>query len=273
MGKRTIRDGCFESNSSSMHTVCITNNDVHVTPEELTASYDSEAYNEDETLCLWKDKLDMFGIQYGFGRSPFKVLVTFKDKLMYAMCEFLGNLYIDDPDWETIYDSFREICKEMIPGFEDFYLLTREEDIYLDDRGNEIPRKNLRYDHYDHDHGRSVYSYIGEDGKKKLANFDEENYMEQPMIGAIDHQSAGRLKSFLKSKGISLKEFLTNKKYIIVVDGDEYNRWDQYKRAGIIDKNNIVEEYRASNYVDDAEFMEWLEEQDEKTEENKEESD
>lgn len=267
MGKKTKRQSCFETNSSSMHSICIMKNDVHVTPEELTADYNSDAYNEDEFVYLRKNKLDMYGIDEGFGRYPFKILFTFKDKLKYAMCEYLGNMYIDDPEWEEIYDSFRDICKELIPGFEDFYLYTKEEDIYLDDKGNEILRKNLRYDHYDNEHGRSVYTYIDEYGNRKYAIYDKENYMEQPEIGSIDHQSAGLLKSFLKNKGISLKEFLTNKKYVIIVDGDEYCLWDQYKRAGFINMDNIIEEYEGSGA--DAEYLEWLKEQkDEKTEEN-----
>lgn len=266
MGKRTVRNGCFETNSSSMHSICITKNDVYVTPEELTADYNSDAYNEDEFVYLRKNKLDMYGVEDGFGRYPFKILYTFTDKLKYAMCEYLGDMYIDDTEWEEIYGKFCEICAEMIPGFEDFYLTTKEEDIYLDDKGQEIPRKNLRYDHYDAEHNCFVYTYKDEEGNTKIATLDEENYMEQPDIGSIDHQSAGLLKNFLKDKGISLKEFLTNKKYIVIVDGDEYCLWDQYKRAGIINTDNIIEEYGGSG--DDAEYLEWLKEQKDEKKEN-----
>jgi hypothetical protein len=258
------RNCCFETNSSSMHSICITKNDVHVTPEELTADYNSDAYNEYEFIYLWKNKLNMHGVDDGFGRYPFEILYTFRDKLKYAMCEYLGNMYIDDPEWEEIYGKFCEICAEMIPGFEDFYIYTREENIYLDDKGHEIQRKNLRYDHYDAEHNFFVYTYKDEEGNTKIATLDEENYMEQPDIGFIDHQSAGLLKNFLKDKGISLKEFLTNKKYVIIIDGDEYEAWNRYKKTGIIDKSFIVEEFDRTN--DRIRYEEWKKQYEESSE-------
>ena len=36
-----------------------------------------------------------------------------------------------------------------------------------------------------------------------------------------------------------MKEFLTNKKYNIICDGDEYLVWEDMINSGIIDKNEI----------------------------------
>ena len=44
---------------------------------------------------------------------------------------------------------------------------------------------------------------------------------------------------FLEEKGIDLKEFLTNKKYNIICDGDEYLVWEDMVNAGIINKSEI----------------------------------
>lgn len=51
------------------------------------------------------------------------------------------------------------------------------------------------------------------------------------------------LTPFLNRTGISLKEFLTNKKYIVIVDGDEYCIWESLKDSGLINVDEIEEEY------------------------------
>ena len=49
------------------------------------------------------------------------------------------------------------------------------------------------------------------------------------------------LPGWLKETGISLKEFLLNKQYIIICDGDEYCYWYGLEDNGLIDFNNIKE--------------------------------
>ena len=51
------------------------------------------------------------------------------------------------------------------------------------------------------------------------------------------------LTPFLKEENISLKEFLTNKKYIVIVDGDEYCVWNSVKESGLINMDEIEKEY------------------------------
>ena len=62
----------------------------------------------------------------------------------------------------------------------------------------------------------------------------------------------------MKDKEISLKEFITNKKYIIVVDGDEICDWIRYKKSGLINMDFIVEEYGESD--EDKEWAEYVKE-------------
>lgn len=50
------------------------------------------------------------------------------------------------------------------------------------------------------------------------------------------------LTPFLKNENISLKEFLTNKKYVVIVDGDEYCIWDSIKDAGLVNMDEIEKE-------------------------------
>ena len=255
--KRTIRYNTFETNSSSQHSICVTKRDVHVDPEEF--DYDSEKYpHSDECLWLWNGKLEVGDVDDGYERWPFQMLTTFKDKLKYAICEFLGYKYVDDDDYDDILEEFNNICREVVPGFESLKFHTHDVDIYLDENGDPIPRRKLKYEGWNEENDREIYSYLDADGNKKTAKFDEENYYDAPAIGMIDHQSAGLLTNFLKDKGISLKEFLTNKKYTIIVDGDEYDTYRRMKNSGFINLDFIVEEYDKSG--EDVEWERWKEE-------------
>ena len=48
---------------------------------------------------------------------------------------------------------------------------------------------------------------------------------------------------WLKKANMSLIEFLTNKQVMVICDGDEYNMWYHMKEKGLINVNNIGEEY------------------------------
>lgn len=47
------------------------------------------------------------------------------------------------------------------------------------------------------------------------------------------------LKGWMEKYNISLREFITNKKYIVICDGDEYCNWDMLRKAGIINFDKI----------------------------------
>ena len=243
MSKRVIRSGCFETNSSSQHSICVTKIDEH----QIIKDWDrnKEPSPDVEEIYLSDGKWRLRDLDDGYGRWPFRILTTFEDKLKYAMCEYLGNLYPDDPTYDVIYNDFKAIVRELVPEFKDFNINTKEVDIYLDEDGNQISHKDLIYDGWEN--GEPIYCYNGEDGENHRVVIDEDEVYEIPDIGTIDHQSVGLLKNFIKDKGISLKEFLTNKKYIIIVDGDEICDWEKYKASGIIDLDNIEEEYFETN--------------------------
>lgn len=226
--KRVIRRNIFETDSSSMHSIVVMNNGEYVKPE-------------DEYCYVNNGELWLKDVQYGFGRHPFKMLTTFIDKLEYAMCEILGGLYEDDPEWEKKYNEFKDIAASLIPDFKDFDIPTKDVDTYVDKNGDHIMQKDLHYDHWED--GIPIYYYLDENGEKQIAELDKEYYMEMPDIGMIDHQSAGLLTGFLRDKGISLEEFLTSTKYVVVIDGDEYYDFQRYLTRGLIDRSAIEEIY------------------------------
>ncbi len=73
--------------------------------------------------------------------------------------------------------------------------------------------------------------------------YDKRKPYESTFYGYVDEDI---LTPFLKEEGITLKEFLTNKKYFVIVDGDEYCIWCSIKETGVINKNMIAREYKHS---------------------------
>ena len=250
--KRTVRWHCHETNSSSQHAICVTKKRGHVTRKELT----DKNYDNPENLWIFKKEFETC-VDEDFERWPFEILFTFHDKLRYAICAYMGRLYPDDPEFDEYQKMFKKIVRDLT-GAELMLGHPVDFPIYLDEDGNELRRRSLEYDHYDPETEETVYAYKDKNGEKHLAKLDEKYVNEAPKIGMIDHQSDGLLQNFLKETGISLEEFLTNKKYIIVIDGDEYQSWKRYKTAGIIDTNNIEAEY--TTYGNDPEWLEWLKE-------------
>jgi len=257
--RRVVRKDVFETNSSSQHSICITKRNEHINPDKMIWKCGDSDYCEDR-VYLYKDgKWNLREIEDGFGRYPFNMLTSFEDKFKYAMCEYMGYLYVDDPEFSEYWEMFKDIAREVLPGFTDFHIYTKNEDIYLDDEGNPIRRRDLKFEDWNKETHEEIFSYVAKDGTRKIATVDQNDVYEVPCIGTIDHQSAGLLKNFLKDEGISLKEFLTNKKYIVIIDGDEYCDWSRYKMSGIINLDFIEKEYGTSG--EDLEYREWLKEQ------------
>ena len=177
---KQIRRNVFETNSSSSHSLVITTDDEHYTREEINKNF----YMTDGIVRLWESSLEFY-------RSPFNMLVTFKDKLRYAIASSSGNLV----------DECREICKKYVDGFTDF-----------------------KFDTKDYVWDSKVNDYVEAD--EPIPNYG----------GTDDYQIEGWLKYY----NVSLEEFLTNKKYIVVVDGDEYCVWSNIKDSGLVDVKKII---------------------------------
>ena len=130
-----------------------------------------------------------------FGRYPFCILSTFRDKLRYAMAALVGNNVYSDQLAKGIANlkELKRICKENIPSFEDFDFDTLEYS-----RGEKLD-----------------YGYA---------------------------QDYGGLEVFLEKNNVSIEDFLVKKRYIVIVDGDEYNAWDKLKSSGIVNTSVIEKE-------------------------------
>lgn len=167
----TIRCNTFETNSSSSHSLVIRE-------ENTFHDYENFCYTKEEIIdeldwLLSEDK-KVYGkswCDWYYGRFPFKILTTFRDKLSYAYACFHND--------ENKVNELINVVKEYIPTLERFCDV---QDVGTDD---------------------------------------------------------SCLQSWLNTYNISLRDYLINRKYIVICDGDEYNIWASMVNCGVVDLDCI----------------------------------
>lgn len=176
-----IRDNTFETNSSSSHSLIITDFDGKYTPEEMMKG-----------IYLWEDKeTRMYESNLEFYRSPFSLLATFESKSRYAIASSQGHLT----------DEVEKIWHKYIPNFNGF-------------------KFDMKTEEYDYD-------------KKEWVDLDE----PKPIYGGTDDY---QIEGWLKSYNVSLEDFLTMRRYMVVCDGDETREWYHILDSGLVDKSHII---------------------------------
>lgn len=178
--KQLIRNNTFETNSSSMHSIVIANNNEYFTDEEIIDSF----YNRYDVTTKTVDftKVEYYdGESAVFGRAPFQVLSSFCDKLEYAIASYGAT--------DTQVNELLNTVKSNIKCLNDVTFKFSEEDIT--------------------------------------------NPVLKFYYGVIDHQSVDVLQDFC-NQGISIIEFLTNKKYVVFIDGDEYDVTGKLKASKLL---------------------------------------
>lgn len=259
--KYQVRKSVWETNSSSMHSCAITkkNANVRMTREEIRHEFylDEDWYREHHK----NDKKEVIKIDpwdNEFGRSPFNVLVTFRDKLAYAIAEYCGGNYTIQSYIDAgirFNETFVPLlirltgCDEVEYGKEHCATFAIYSDVggdYLDEV-EEVDYQDLVLAGVDDDISKDdkifgVYKNVAENGRPI-----EEAYFDVPDYGSIDHQSKGLLTGFLKSNNLSLEDYLTRKDIVVIITGDEYSTFSNMILCGLIDVNNIVTQY--PNYL------------------------
>jgi len=198
--KRVIRQGVFETNSSSCHSLVIKKKEEYTTKEEAQ----DEVYLNDEGKIYLPER------SLTFGRTPFDCLYSFFSKVKYsiaALCPYKNDLY----------DKIVEVVKEYIPGFIDFEFDT--------DLG-QFPEVYYSEEYMIERFGKGNYERIGNNW--------------ETLVYKLGYVGSYYLEEFLTKYNISIKEFLTNKKYIVIIDGDEYLIYNKLKESGLIDKRVIA---------------------------------
>jgi hypothetical protein len=236
--KRQVRKGVFESNSSSQHALIVKKDSCEYTPDEyLEEIYLQKDPSSGEEHCVWEP----WDTDMEFGRSPFKVLGTFKDKWLYACASLVGE-YNDET-----YKELVSLALKYIPGLKRIKMPTSTRSIPNKDfEGNE-------YDEYAQEYGKTEKEFV-EYIEQKEKNWDMgieywkskgSLRYDAPFTGYVDEDI---LSGFLEYEKISLEEYLTNKKYVVVVDGDEYCIWHDIKNSGLANIDTIDHEYPNRDY-------------------------
>lgn len=233
--KRQIRRSTFETNSSSMHSLTVMKRNERYTPEEIMEdmwlSDDKETREKDCVWNIWNES------DLDFGRSPFRALATFKEKWLYA-CASLVRDYNDDT-----YKELVGIALKYVPNLKKVVMPTTTGTIENKDN----PR--FANDEWTQKYGKTE-DELAEYLMQKEKDWDMEiEYWEtergywkydKPYTGYVDKDI---LSGFLKNEGITLEEYITNKKYVVIQDGDEYCYWDDMKKAGLVNMDAIDHEY------------------------------
>ena len=264
--KYQIRKECLETNSSSMHSLIVTkeNENIRMTQKEirdefyLNEEWYKERHKDDE-----KEIVEIDPWNNDFGRSPFSVLSSFRDKLAYAIAEYCGNNYgiKSYVKSEQIFDDvFEPLLINLIGCDEIKYKKTNYKrfEIYSDiggeylDEVEQVPYDNLIYiekedrDNISDDELVSgYYKSISKNGRPI-----EEAWFDVPDFGIVDHQSSGLLKGFLRDNNFTLKDYLVRKDVVVIIDGDEYCELDNLIDCGLIKKDSIVLRYPKSGSYD-----------------------
>lgn len=106
----TIRPGVFETNSSSSHSICI-----RMDKDNLCIDRENIVDNILNGRGEWK----ITGMY--FGRSPFRYLAKFSEKVIYALANGIN------------YHDIEDIVKDNIPEFTGFKFVTESGSGYTDD--------------------------------------------------------------------------------------------------------------------------------------------
>lgn len=254
--KYQIRKSCFETNSSSMHSLIITkeNENIKMTQEEIRNEfYLNEEWYKERHKNDEKEIVNINPWENEFGRSPFSVLSSFRDKLAYAIAEYCGDNYrmksyieaentfdttfrpllirligCNEIEWDK-WDNrhFVVYSDETAEQFNEFKEVPYEKLIYID--------KSERDNFSDNDIIYGGYKNIDKDGKPI-----EDAWFDVPDFGTIDHQSSGLLKGFLRDNNLTLEDYLVRKDVVVIIDGDEYGELDNLIECGLIKKDSII---------------------------------
>lgn len=234
--KIQVRRSVFETNSSSQHSFCVMKKDAKYTTKEILDGiclFDDRETGEKD--CVW----NIWDFQLEFGRTPFRAIGTFDDKWLYA-CATLVKEYND-----ATYKELVTIAKKYIPGLKKIELPKEEAQITDRNHPNNIDSE------YAQKYGKTedeLKEYLKQKEKdwdivKPIEYWEDEDgyfYFEQPYTG---YNETDMLSGFLENEKISLEEFLINKKYVVIQDGDEYCYWNDMKKTGLVDIGAIQYEY------------------------------
>lgn len=109
------------------------------------------------------------------------------------------------------------------------------------------------------------FSHFEFDEKYRVWDEEKQEYVETDDDNPVyeyGYTDDFMIEEWLKKYNVSVEDFLTMKRYIVVCDGDEYKTWDKVRDSGLMDTSHIIHDSYAEQ---EAEWeAKWKAEQEEK---------
>lgn len=226
-----FRRGMFETNSSSAHVFIATKDDLQLS---VNVAKIFREHIVNGVYCLTKNIDDDEVEELYFGRWPFKILMSPHEKLQYA-CAAYGD---------EVASALLEIIQSLCP--ECTAIRFPEEthhEAYLVSTHEQVSARDIEYTH---DCNGYPNCYRTEHGLEPVELVER----QEKYYGEIDHQSENILDKGLQDTSITIKEFILDPHYIMIIDGDEYDTWGDLKDNKIIDRNTIKYECDLSDVTE-----------------------
>lgn len=187
---------------------------------------------DDEMMVVDSEinKLNIFPDNYKSGY--FKILQSTYDKINYvvAMMKYLKN-----EDIILLKNRISTLLKKYI-GDVDVIYHQQVVKKFKDRNGNVVPTEDVFYSYSLKKHFYFPYIndivFLEESKETKL----KDNY------GNISYISFLNFQNFLKEENTSYEDFISNTKYCVVID--EMNKFENFKKKGLIDISKIKKEYK-----------------------------
>ena len=111
------------------------------------------------------------------------------------------------------------------------------------------------------------FSHFEFDEKCRVWDEEKQEYVEPDDDNPVyeyGYTDDSMIEAWLKKYNVSVEDFLTMKRYVVVCDGDEYKTWDKLRDSGLMDTSHIIHDSYAEQ---EAEWeAKWKAEQEEKCE-------
>lgn len=187
---------------------------------------------DDEMMVVDSEinKLNIFPDNYKSGY--FKILQSTYDKINYvvAMMKYLKN-----EDIILLKNRISTLLKKYM-GDVDVIYHQQVVKKFKDRDGNVVPTEDVFYSYSLKKHFYFPYIndivFLEESKETKL----KDNY------GNISYISFLNFQNFLKEENTSYEDFISNTKYCVVID--EMNKFENFKKKGLIDISKIKKEYK-----------------------------
>lgn len=187
---------------------------------------------DDEMMVVDSEinKLNIFPDNYKSGY--FKILQSTYDKINYV---FAMMKYLKNEDIILLKNRISTLLKKYM-GDVDVIYHQKVVKKFKDRDGNVVPTEDVFYSYSLKKHFYfsciNDIVFLDESEETKL----EDNY------GNISYISFLNFQNFLKEENTSYEDFISNTKYCVVID--EMNKFENFKKKGLIDISKIKKEYK-----------------------------